>query len=321
MTAFEYTHASINASQVDVVVINWNAGTLLRDCLASVEQFGTPYVASITLIDNGSHDHSMDCTKKFQGVESILAGENLGFAKACNQAARRGRSEFILFLNPDAALYPDSLTEVLHYMNNPENASTGICGVQLIDSKGSISRTCARFPHPLRDISHSLGITSALPALGHHMKEWPHDTSRHVDHLIGAFYFVRRKLFNQIEGFDEQFFLYLEDVDFSLRAAQAGWRSYFLATTRAFHVGGGTSRQVKAKRLFYSLRSRLIYAFKHFGQPSALVVLLSTLLIEPLTRLAYAALRGSITSVRETLTGYSLLLRWLPRWVIKGETR
>jgi GT2 family glycosyltransferase len=101
-----------------------------------------------------------------------------------------------------------------------------------------------------------------------------------VDHVIGAFFCVRRELFEDLGGFDERFFVYLEDLDFSLRARKTGRTAYYLADAAAFHKGGGTSEQVKAHRLFYSLRSRLLYAFKHFKRYQAWIISAVTMLLE-----------------------------------------
>lgn len=132
---------------------------------------------------------------------------------------------------------------------------------------------------------------------------------------------VRRTTFESLGGFDERFFVYFEEVDFSYRARQAGWRSVYLADVQAFHAGGGTSNQVKARRLFYSLRSRLLYAAKHFSTAGTALVFLATLLLEPLSRSALALARRSWPALRETWQGYAMLWRWLPQWVFKGVTR
>jgi GT2 family glycosyltransferase len=145
-----------------------------------------------------------------------------------------------------------------------------------------------------------------------HRSEWEHDKTATVDHVIGAFYLIRRSLFDSLGGFDERFFVYLEDLDFSLRAYQAGWRSVYLTGVQAFHAGGGTSAQVMATRLFYSLRSRLFYGFKHFSVYRAWGLLFITLALEPWIRLGVALLRGSWRDASHTLHAYVLLVKSLP---------
>lgn len=306
---------------VSVVIVNWNAGRQLLECINSVNQYGAPLVSEIIVVDNGSVDASETLVERSPNVKLLKAGENLGFGKACNRGAQHATSEYLLFLNPDAALFADTLPKVLAYMQDPANSMVGICGVQLLDEAGHVSRSCARFPSPLGFMAHALGLDRLVPRLGHFMAEWDHAQTRQVDHVIGAFFLVRRDLFEALEGFDERFFVYLEDLDFSFRAYMAGWRSVYLAGAQAFHAGGGTSNQVKARRLFYSLRSRLLYSFKHFSRIGAFGVLAATLLLEPLSRSALALLRRSLSSLKETWAAYGMLWRWLPQWMSNGVTR
>ena len=153
------------------------------------------------------------------------------------------------------------------------------------------------------------------------MTEWDHAATRTVDEVMGAFFFMRRSAFERLGGFDERFFVYFEEVDFSLRAREAGWRTVYLADAQAFHLGGGVSDQVKAHRLAYSLHSRLLYVVKHFSTLDSSMVAAATLLIEPWTRLAWAALRLAPREIGETLGGFFLLWRRLSRWPWTSSAR
>lgn len=303
---------------ISIVIVNWNAGSQLKQCIDSLTDM---IVRQIIVVDNASTDGSAQMIDNHPGVTLIRAPENLGFGKACNLGAKQASAEFFLFLNPDAAVYPDTLEKVLAYMQHATNARVGICSVQLMDKTGHVARTCARFPSARGFVAHATGLDTLFPRLGHFMVEWPHDSTRKVDHLIGAFFFVRRSVFESLGGFDERFFVYLEDVDFSYRAREAGWNSMYLANVQAFHLGGGTSNQVKARRLFYSLRSRLLYAAKHFSVPGVAAVFAATLFIEPFSRSALAVVRCSWSALCETWQAYMMLWRWLPQWVLKGITR
>ncbi len=145
------------------------------------------------------------------------------------------------------------------------------------------------------------------------MKEWDHGSNREVDQVMGAFFLVRRKVFEAFGGFDERFFVYFEDVDISFRARKEGWRSVYLCEAQAFHKGGGSSEQVKAKRLFYVLRSRILYGFKHFGFLPGTGLLLGTLLIEPFARLVWHIAHRTGSEVLATLGGYVLLFVDIPK--------
>ncbi|MDO9424798.1 MAG: glycosyltransferase family 2 protein [Methylobacter sp.] len=307
--------------QADAVIVNWNAGIQLRECVDSVIQHGHSYINRIIVIDNGSTDGSENAVEGLPNVTLIRAGFNLGFGKACNLGAAQASTDFILFLNPDARLFADTLAGAFSFMQRPENAKVGICGVQLIDEQGHIARSCTRFPSACGFAVHATGLDRIIPKLGHFMSDWDHTSTRQVDQVIGAFFLLRRTVFNALHGFDETFFLYFEDLDISYRAKQMGWSSTYFAEVKAFHAGGGTSKQVKAKRLFYTLRSRTLYAFKHFSPVAATMVLLVTLFVEPLSRSALAVGQCSWTSFKETLSAYGMMFQWLPRWIFKGITR
>jgi GT2 family glycosyltransferase len=310
-----------NNIHVDIVVVNWNSGRQILTCIDSIKFISTFHTIHSFIVDNGSTDGSIELVKNLSRLTVVRSNTNLGFGKACNLGAQLGSSEYLLFLNPDAALFPDTLAKSISFMQDPVNNRVGICGVQLLDESGSVARSCARFPRALGYVAHALGVVHFLPRLGHFMAEWTHDQTQEVDHVIGAFYLIRRKLFEDLGGFDERFFVYLEDLDLSYRARQAGWRSVYLAQAQAFHAGGGTSNQIMARRLFYSLRSRLLYAFKHFSVLGAMLVLLTTLFVEPFTRTAFGLLRRSWPTVKETWSGYGMLWRWLPQWIFNGVTR
>ena len=307
---------------IDVVIVNWNAGRFLKACIDSLVQHGPKIINSIVVVDNGSTDSSLISIEDNCEVILVRAGINLGFGKACNLGAYQCNSEYLLFLNPDAALHPNTLQEALSYMQNAANDGVGICGVQLLDESGRVARTCARFPSVRLFAAQAFGLSKfrMLNGWSHRMSEWDHASTRDVDHVIGAFYLIRKSLFESLGGFDERFFVYLEDLDLSLRARQAGWRSVYLATATAFHAGGGTSKQVKAARLFYSLRSRLLYGFKHFSELRAWALVGVTLLVEPISRLGFSAVCGGREDLLNTLRAYGMLWRALPS-ILKGRPR
>lgn len=306
---------------VDIVIVNWNAGSLLRECVDSIIQHGEGLVNRIVVVDNGSADRSACSIEGLPDVTVIRAGANLGFAKACNMGAAHGNCEFVLFLNPDARLLPGSLSPVIEFMQRAENAMVGICGVQLIGEDGLVARSCARFPSAGGFVARAAGLNRIATRFDHKVSDWDHATTRRVDQVMGAFFLVRRSVFEALQGFDERFFVYFEDLDLAYRARELGWSNVYFAQAQAFHVGGGSSGQVKAQRLFYVLRSRILYTFKHFDPYAATAVLLATLFIEPLSRTVLALGRRSWTSLKETWVAYRMLVRWLPHGIVNEARR
>lgn len=298
---------------LSIVIVNWNSGNQLRECLdslpASVERMASSCrLENVVVVDNGSTDDSLLDLPTDIPLVVLKNDVNMGFGAACNQGARVSDSVFVLFLNPDTRLFPESLDTPLRWMLEPEHARVGIVSIQLQDERGAVSVSCARFPAPHHFAAHALGLDRFVPSLGPLLRDFDHLQTRRVDQVIGAFFLVRRELYSRLDGFDERFFVYFEELDFSLRAHALGYDSYFLAEARAFHKGGGTSDQVKAKRLFYSLRSRLQYGFKHYGAVANLGLLAVTLGLEPLTRLGALVAARRFDEAKDAAEGYRLLL-------------
>ena len=305
---------------IDIVIVNWNSGNLLSDCIESIIEFGKSSTSKVVVVDNDSSDGSINFLhdlKDLPDLQLIKANENLGFGRACNLGAKHCNSNYILFLNPDTRIYQDSLNIALDYMSDEANLKVGICGIQLENENGDIAKSNSRFPSLKGIFCHSIGLSKFIPVFGDPMNEWDHSYTREVDQVIGAFFFVRRILFKELSGFDERFFVYFEEVDFSFRAKNLGWNSIYLTNAQAFHVGGGVSQQVISKRLFYSLRSRILYTFKHFSLLKIILILFTTVFIEPVTRIVFAIIKRSSKSIKETSIAYYMFYKWLVLLIFK----
>jgi N-acetylglucosaminyl-diphospho-decaprenol L-rhamnosyltransferase len=309
---------------ISIVIVNWNAGYQLIECIFSIAQYHQDLVDSVIVVDNNSSDKSLLWIDEIQNppfkIEIIRNSANLGFGTACNQGAARVTSKYLLFLNPDTKLFESSLSKPIIYMEQPQNFLVGICGIQLVNEKNETSRSCARFPTPKMFFFKMLGLDRLIPNLFgcHFMVNWEHNENRVVDHVIGAFFLLRKELFDKLNGFDERFFVYLEDLDFSLRASKLGYASYYFADASAYHKGGGTSEQIKARRLFYSIQSRILYGFKHFSTSSSILLFLSTLFLEPLIRISLNIFQRSPRGAKETMQGYLALYLKLPKIISKA---
>ncbi len=297
----------VPSARVDVVIVNWNAGAQLRACLetlaAADERLG--HVAHVVVVDNASSDGSAESIDPLgMALQVVRNPDNRGFAAACNQGARFGSADYVLFLNPDVRLESNSLHVAIAALDDPTNRQAAVAGIQLCDEAGHTARNCAHAPTPWTMVVRAIGLDRVGIARSYVMDDWPHDTTRVVDHVMGAFYLVRRAVFAQLRGFDERFFVYLEDVDFSVRARAAGWHCLYLTDARAFHKGGGTSERAPADRLAYAVRSRLVYARKHFTTPGRIGVGLATLVVEPCVRIGRAAILGPSSGVTDVIRAY-----------------
>lgn len=309
----------MNCGKVDIVIVNWNSGRHLADLLSSIICYHSSLVASVVIVDNASSDDSLYLCSDLKhylpfSFHIIRNDENIGYAAACNKGAALGTSEYLLFLNPDVRLFENSLSKPISFMRHPSNSSVAICGIRLLDENNNTSTCAARFPTFRVMAGTSLGLNRLLPKLfpAHLLDPSSLRDSVIVDQVIGAFFLVRRALFDRCAGFDERFFLYFEEVDLSLRLRKLGYSSFFLSDATAFHKGRASSDKAKSQRLFYWLRSRLSFAQKHYSIVSYLLFLLLTAAELPL-RLCHTSLSGNWYDIKAILHAYVLLISALFR--------
>lgn len=303
----------MHQAPLSIIIVNWNAGTQLAEAVASIAQYHHNLVSSVIIVDNASTDGSLACVDAFTRLpfplHIVRNTSNMGFGAACNQGAALVESDYLLFLNPDTRLFVDSLSKPIDLLQDPINFNIGICGIRLVDEKGDESTAASNFPTLRVMVGKILALNKLFPRLfpRHHMLPSELHESCSVDQVIGAFFLIRKYVFDKCHGFDERFFVYFEEVDLSLRAKHLGYSSYFLSDASAFHKGGGCSEQVKAGRLFYSLRSRILYAQKHYSwmEFTALVMLTG---IELTLRLAQGVVRFSYSDIKNTLIAYTCLV-------------
>lgn len=298
---------------LDIIIVNWNSGDFLIQCIKSIKEsvINKCIVKKIIIVDNASEDNSLkNVTEKYNPLESynihiILNQRNEGFAKACNQGALEAQSMYLLFLNPDTRLYPDTLEKAIHFTQTLKE-SAGVIGVQLIDEFGSISKTCRYLPTKRRRLAKIIGLSRLFPSTSTEMRHWDHKSTRAVEQVMGAFFLVESELFNQLNGFDERFFVYFEEVDFCKRVMETNRKNIFFSECQVYHKAGGTSDKIKALRLFYNLRSWLLYEKKHNGKLAAKLGFL-IILLEYLSRSLFIVLKGRIYEINELNKAYSLL--------------
>jgi N-acetylglucosaminyl-diphospho-decaprenol L-rhamnosyltransferase len=307
-------------AKLDIVIVNWNSGEHLRRCLESISGASSGVdLRRVVVVDNASTDGS--CTDLEAGslpLESLRNESNLGFGRACNQGVGGDVADYVLFLNPDAALSSDSLVTALNYLAEDRQSRIGVLGLQLTGEDGRVLPTCSRFPTPARLFWQATGLALLYPGIlrGMRMVEWDHAETRRVDQVMGACFFVRGEVFRRLAGFDERFFLYFEEVDFCLRATRAGFEVVYLVDAQVVHEGGGSSGSVPAERLLYSWRSRIQFARKHLGAVGTLVVVASTLccesplrVIQQTSKLSWTGVRGVLWASRRLVAGLPGLLR------------
>jgi GT2 family glycosyltransferase len=238
---------------VSVTIVNWNRAVLLEQCLRSV--FATPAAVSyeVIVVDNGSHDDSVAMVRSlFPQVAIIPSPVNIGFAAAQNHAIAAARGRYVLVLNNDATVRPDTIPNLVELMERHPDVACCTCAESSQLGLGSPkSGAFRRFPSLGRTFAENLWAVlrpprSWDPWLMARLRRWIGKELMDVDILdvawcVGALLMVRREPFVQLGGFDEGFFLFDEDVDLCRRLQDRGWRVAFTTATRYDHRGGGSS--------------------------------------------------------------------------------
>jgi GT2 family glycosyltransferase len=230
---------------LSVVVVSFNARDYLRRCLTSVLEHTKGVSCELIVVDNASWDGSTEMVEaEFPQTVVIPLPVNVGFATGCNRGMERAAGEFILLLNADTELAEDAFSPMVAYCH--QNPSVGILGPKLLNSDGSLQLSCRRFPSHLTSLFNRQSILTRLfprnPFSRRYlMTDWAHDRIQPVDWLSGACLMLRREMVERIGGMDEDYFMYIEDVDLCYRAHQAGYEVvYFPQVAITHHIGKST---------------------------------------------------------------------------------
>ncbi len=291
---------------LSVIIVNYNVKHFLEQCLFSVMQAIQHIEAEVIVVDNastdGSKEYFLSSTFPYlqgpylQGTDLggreitfIWNEENLGFARANNQALAMAKGDYVLFLNPDTIIPEDSLVKCIQFMEaHPE---AGALGVHMVDGSGRFLKESKRaYPTLATSFFKLCGLATLFPKsktfaryhLGHLDPQQIHE----VDVLAGAFMMVRKDALDKtaptskvptakvgtlevVAGFDEDFFMYGEDIDLSYRIQKAGYKNYYFADTTIIHFKGESTKRgsLNYVRMFYQAMSTFVQ--KHYGGQTA----------------------------------------------------
>jgi GT2 family glycosyltransferase len=252
---------------ISVIVVSWNTRELLRACLSSLLAELDGVDSEVFLIDNDSADGSAEmAATNFPQVKLIANKTNRGFAAANNQVLDIATGDFVLLLNPDTEVYPGALKTLIEFMRAHPRAA--IVAPQLLNSDGSVQRSCRQFPTFLGMLYELLGLSKFFPDKPlfrqYKMLDWEHDDERQVDQPEGACLLLRKEVIKEVGKLDEGFFMLFEEVDWCYRIKQAGWEIWFTPTAKVTHHYGQSIKQVKAKMILSSHRGLYRFWRKHY---------------------------------------------------------
>lgn len=279
---------------LSIIIVSWNTRELLADCLASIRAH-PPVVGAyeIWVVDNASHDGSADMVRQeFPEVRLIESGGNLGFAGGNNLAIERSNGRYILLLNPDTALLPGALTELLAFMDAHPTAAGA--GSRLLNPDLSLQPSCHPLPTISREVSRLLHLDYFPPYYGsYNMYRWDTAVPRRVDIVQGASFILRRVVLDKVGLLDDGYFMYSEEVDLCYRIHRAGWSLYWVPTSQVIHYGGQSTAQVADKMFVELYRGKLLYFRKNYG-PVAAALYKLILTIAAVPRLVTAVVARAI---------------------------
>lgn len=279
---------------LSVVIVSYNVKYFLEQCLCSVERARVSDM-EVFVIDNCSSDGSIDYLgHKFPFAQFIANSTNEGFAKANNRVLRQATGKYILFLNPDTIVPEDFFRQSLHFFELHTDA--GAMGVRMVDGRGEFLKESKRgFPKPWVAFCKLSGLSAMFPTsrffAQYYLGHLPERQTHEADALAGACMFVRKEVLDKVGRFDEQFFMYAEDIDLSYRIQQAGYKNYYFPDITIIHFKGESTR--KDRRyvdLFYNAMIQFVH--KHFHQKSKFSIALLKMAIRVRARIA--SVRSSI---------------------------
>ena len=257
--------------ELSIIIVNYNSKLLLEQCIGSIKKAIVNIDSETIIVDNNSTDGSKEyLPAKFTDVKLIFNNENTGFAKACNQGFKNSSGKYILFLNPDTILTETCLTDCISFFETHPDA--GAAGVRMLDENGNFLKESKRgTPTPSTSFFKLFGLTAIFPKSKMFAKYYqghlPEKENNPVEVLSGAFMMIKREVFEKVNGFDEDFFMYGEDIDLSIRISQSGYKNYYLGAISVTHLkGGSTKYDNKYIEDFYDAMN--VFVKKHYGNRS-----------------------------------------------------
>ncbi|MEQ9824861.1 MAG: glycosyltransferase family 2 protein [Puniceicoccaceae bacterium] len=304
----------MNLPTLDIIIVHWNSPDFLKRCLQSLEQSHRSRfsVVNVWVGDNRSEHQDFSELQSFTlPLRWQLNPVNVGFARANNQVGLTSRSDYLLLLNPDVEVEADCLDRLMAQMESPRHTGVGIAGPHMQLGNGEPVRECAVFPTTRSWICDFLGLGKLrIPALGgFRLLDWDVSQTREVDHLMGGACLVRTRVYQDLGGLDECYFLYFVDLDFSKRMADSGWRSLFVHDARVIHRTDEIKSTGSMIRLLHSIRGRLRYTYTHLGLVARILTVILTFTIEPLLRIGRGLLQRDATQIRDLFKVYAMLLK------------
>ena len=254
---------------ISIIIVNYNGGPLLHEAVDAALSSSVP--VEVLISDNGSTDGSLNVIyqsfSKDPRVQIISNGSNLGFSRANNIALKQAEGDYVLLLNPDCLIQPDTISQLLDIMETTPDA--GMAGCLIRNPDGTEQAGCRRaVPTPWRTLVRVLHLNKLFPKHPRfrtfllHQEPLPHKPHT-VEAISGAFMLIRREAVEQVGYLDDNYFMHCEDIDWCMRFRHAGWNILFVPTVEVLHYKGTCSKDRPIRVCYYMHRS-MIYFYRKF---------------------------------------------------------
>ena len=250
-----------------VIIIAYNSCDFIPACLKSVRDACEGIDSQIIVLDNGSTEPIIPEIKNFfPEVEWIDSKENLGFGKGCNLAEKHATKPYLFFINPDTIISKNAFREMLKFME--EHPEAGTVGCRILNEDGTLQWACRRsFPTIVSAVSKTIGLAAMFPKsktlASYNMTYADPDEMIEVDAISGSFFCIRRDVYEKLNGFDEDYFMYGEDLDLCFRTKQMGLKNYYTPVTNILHFKGQSCRTRRWGSYVDFYKAMLIFVKKH----------------------------------------------------------
>lgn len=255
--------------KLSIIIVNYNVRFFLEQCLASVFAAGEGLEIEVWVVDNNSVDDSVAMVKeRYPQVHIIANRDNPGFAKANNQALRQATGDYMLLLNPDTVVERDTFRICTDFMQ--QHPDCGGLGVKMINGEGKYLKESKRgFPTPRTSFFKISGLIRVFPhhpkIAAYYMGHIDEDTISEIEILSGAFLMISREALAKVGLLDESYFMYGEDIDFSWRIRLAGYKNYYLPTTRIIHYKGESTKKGSLNYVYTFYNAMIIFSRRYFS--------------------------------------------------------
>lgn len=268
-------HAPQSAGALDggdaflsVIIVSYHVKEFLEQTLASVRRAVEGLRSEIIVVDNASRDGSVELVRQhFPEVRLIANGENVGFARACNQGLRLARGNFLTLLNPDTLVQEDTFTSTIAFFR--EHPDTGLLGCKILNPDGTLQLACRRsYPTPWVALTKMIGLSRLFPRSRlfgrYNLTYLDPDQTCEVEAISGSFMMIQRPVLETVGYLDEDFFMYGEDLDWCYRIHQGGWKVRYFPGTQIVHFKGESSKRSQFDSLRQFYQAMVLFVKKHF---------------------------------------------------------